>query len=804
MDSSGLEEDDDWSRQVERDESQRGMALDGEEEDDDDDAGGIRSTLNGSEAASNSMIHPPNGGTPATQQNNMHMHMGDPPSNRLAPKREEPTLKEKLVERERQRRVETEMARLKRQFALSSSRSRSHHSDEDDQDDGQEDDNDDSNRNHNANSINEGEGVGGDVARAVGDESSVHDGDGGEPDDKEGEPSNKQLLTYPMERFLQEQGTVNIQEESQQREHNKRDTIIKGVVMERFLKDPIVVEPSDPDRGQHNNLDRTVSFEMEPPPPSRAKQSTQQIVGEASSLNIMMSNRSHEASMEDNNASVEVNPSIRNGDSENDVDELPHNVGPITSDSLLEVQQHHHNEPYSPTADRDRPSSTTSSEPPPRVMRLTEAEIQEMAAIEEASIGNAPPSDREDDISVSSFVGELQTDFGAPAAVVDPMGTLSSQGTAPTASMIESNQSSPPSIDRGHEDHSLDDIDTGSEASSDDGNSVSVVANPPSERAPSEHERGSTSGGEAPTSPWIPSEIIHLSSSPTTRTIEQLGTDSPERLLQGGGVARAPPQIPSAGLDDSGGPLDLEKSLVANVGVVNRQIRPGMMNFKHKQPEQRGARSPASPMRRALSMPDTLLTFDVDGFDYDKHDPLSPRSGLSDSIRDFPPDDVVWSPLLDHEKMIVSPLRVVRNKRSMPSAPSIFAPRPDVVGGVTASYGTLGGVLSEEETPHIQFRPSSIPPNFDSIFQDDEEKKDEGRPLLGSHAPRELSVRRAYISELLSGEFPIRSLVDDVFSDIRSVSTATESHQNYEAKEYLETNILARGEFRRVVVFIIC
>jgi hypothetical protein len=70
--------------------------------------------------------------------------------------------------------------------------------------------------------------------------------------------------------------------------------------------------------------------------------------------------------------------------------------------------------------------------------------------------------------------------------------------------------------------------------------------------------------------------------------------------------------------------------------------------------------------------------------------------------------------------------------------------------------------------------------------------------------PRELSVRRAYISELLSGEFPIRSLVDDVFSDIRSVSTATESHQNYEAKEYLETNILARGEFRRVVVFIIC
>jgi hypothetical protein len=127
------------------------------------------------------------------------------------------------------------------------------------------------------------------------------------------------------------------------------------------------------------------------------------------------------------------------------------------------------------------------------------------------------------------------------------------------------------------------------------------------------------------------------------------------------------------------------------------------------------------------------------------------------------------------------------------------------MGGVVtaaAGYGTLGGVL-EEETPHIPFRPNMmIPSSFDRSFQEDEEKKDEGRPLL--RVPRENSVRRAYISELLTGEFPLRSLVDDVFSDIRSVSTATESLQNYEAKEYLETNILARGEFPRVVLFFCC
>ena len=727
MDSSGLEEDDDWSRRVEREDASE------------------------SEAAS----IPPNGnGTPATPNNNMNM--GEP--NRLAPQREEPTLKEKLVERERQRRVETEMARLKRQFALSSS----HHSEnQDDDDDGQEDGN--HNEDGNSNSINAGVGgairtENGSAQATMGDESSVH---GDELGDKEGENPNK--LTYPMERFLQEQGTVNQEELSQQREQHKRADTSKGVVMERFLKDPIVVEPSEP--GQNNNLDRTVSFDMEPRAEGQSAQIVEDVSGPDSSVLA-----SSMASMEVNaNASVEVNPSIRNDDSEND-------------DELL-----HDNEPYSPTA--DRPSSTTSSEQPPRVLRLTEAEIQEMAAIEEVSIGNAPPSDREDDISESSFVGELQTDiFGAPNhTIVDTMGGTMSQGTAQTtamdsASMVESNRSGPPSIDRGHEDHSLDDIDTGSEASSDDGNSVSVVGNPPSERAPSEHEP--VGEEEETTSPSIPDEI-HPSSSPT-RTIEQLDTDSPEQLM--------PPQI----LNVPESPLDLEKSLAANAGVVNRQIRPGMVNF-NPQPEQRGSRSPASPIRRALSMPDAY-TFDVDGFDYDKHAPLSPRSGLSDSIRDFPPDDV-WSPLMPHEKMAVSPLHAIRKKRPLlPPAPINFSPPPDVVGDMTAGYGTLGAAL-EGETPHIQFPPKAIPRSFDSSFQGDEEKKDEGRPLL-SHVPREISARRAYIRELLSGEIPVRSLVDDVFSDIRSVSTATESLQNYEAKEYLETNILARGEFQTVVDFI--
>jgi hypothetical protein len=841
MDSSGLEEDDDWSRRVEQDESQRCsssvMAMDGEQDDDDDD-GGIRSNV----SAATSI--PPNG-TPATQDMNMDnslnmdMNMGEP--NLLAPQREEPTLKEKLVERERQRRVETEMARLKRQFALSSSRNRNNNNNNngEDQDDGQDNDNDDDTDLNT--SINRG-GVGvraenGSAQGTVGDEStiSVHGGAGDEPgnnNNKEGEPNK---LTYPMERFLQQQGTVN-QEQSQQREHKRENTTTQGVVMERFLKDPIVVESEpeseperrisdldpdpdpDPDQGQNNNVDRTVSFNVEP---TRAAQSQVQahsnprIVGGASgSFDSMPSGRSslsHDdgsvggvltsmASMEAH-ASVEANtPSIHNDHDDSDdskhVDELPQNVGPssVTLDSLeVQQQQHHHptneHEPYNnPTADRT--SSTISSEQqqqPPRVLRLTEAEIQEMAAIEEVSTGNAPPSDR-DDISESSFVGELNTDFGGGAP-----NTLS-QGTPTTAmesaSMLESNRSAPPSIDHehGHDDHSLDDIATGSEASSDDGNSVSVVANPPSERATS--ERGA---GEAPLSPSIPDEM-HPVLSPTQTNMEQQQqqqeNDSPERqlLLQGGGggVARAPPQM--MGVDD--GPLDLETSLAANVGVVNRQIRPGMINFK---PHRGGmpdivARSPASPVRRTLSMPD-MLTFDVDGFDYDKHAPLSPRSGLSDSIRDFPPDDV-WSPL-DHGKMAVSPLHATRKRLSMPSPPSNFLLRPDV-GGVTRGYGTLGGVL-EEETPHLQFRPKAIAPSLDVIVQDGQPEKDEGRPLL-SQVPRDIPAGRAYVRELLSGEIPVRSLVDDVFSDIRSVSTATESLQNYEAKEYLETNILARGE----------
>ena len=77
-------------------------------------------------------------------------------------------------------------------------------------------------------------------------------------------------------------------------------------------------------------------------------------------------------------------------------------------------------EPLSPS--RDRRSSVNSSQQsllgePRRLFRLTEAEIQEMAAIEEASIGNAPPSEREETFSEPSLVGDLVGDPVGPRGV---------------------------------------------------------------------------------------------------------------------------------------------------------------------------------------------------------------------------------------------------------------------------------------------------------------------------------------------------------------------------------------------------
>ena len=230
------------------------------------------------------------------------------------------TMKEKLVLRERERRIETERARLKRQFAMSN--------------------------NTEGSGLGEVEGMqtgdadtGAAVGRAesvatLGDESiMVH------PDE---ESAEQERIGFNMERFLRNSDSFNPQLESTD-ENTPAPNGETGVLMERFLnEDPVVVGAVG--RGQTTgDSQRSVSFDV--------------------------------GMMEQNHAVHPIDSSMN-----------------VLDVDLGETVTHSEGVPM------------TTQDEEPRVLQLTQADIEEMAAAEEASIANAPPSDRDDNLSE---VGEL-------------------------------------------------------------------------------------------------------------------------------------------------------------------------------------------------------------------------------------------------------------------------------------------------------------------------------------------------------------------------------------------------------------
>jgi hypothetical protein len=796
-DESTEDNDDDWSRRVEMDESQLlfPSGLTNEEHsnritDDPDEDGilqvGTTSNFTGSTVTNMSSNMPPRDPSGANPSGSL-MEATTSTGFGLAPQREEPTLKEKLVERERQRRVETERARLRRQFALSSNG------------EGNIMDEDGSTGANAALSTREN----GSVAGTLGEGSSV---DQNEPDD---ESEDDQKLPYPMERFLQDQGNVN--EESPRR--LKREDQQQGVVMERFLNEPVV--PEHP-----SNVDRTVSFDMEPsgsselatqlldgartseearPSPISIPNSMPSFTNTYDDVRVSVEGVISMASMAsvETNASTESQSSSRynesvvdNRDNDNEraiTTEDLENARLASGDlihqsSLLEIRDHSSElEPDSPSVDR----SATSEQP--RVLRLTEAEIQEMAAIEEASRSNGPPSER-DDISESSFVAEMVTDFGG---TMDQAGTLS-QGTPTTAmesaSLISGNRSPPPSDHDPGDQHSTDGMGTASISShlmvSSSGGSVSVTANPPSEFAGEER---------AP--------------SPIPDMIQPVPSDSPGRLdhdsdhhdhhhhshqsptMQHEVDESDCPAMPML-VDD--GPIDLDEAAAVNAGIVNRRQRPGMVNLR---PQTRGISSPvnppSSPLRRSVSAPDKMH-IDVDGFDFDKHAPMSPRSGLSaDSLRDLPADE--WSPV---GKMAVSPLHAGRTLVPIPS-PSNFLSH-HIESSRAATYGSTSAVMHVTQPDLLG---NTALPDLRQIPADDEDHHaDENQPLLRNGVPSEIAAPtgKGHFSSLTPlSRVPIGSVVA---GDVRSHDSGTINAGQRDAEKYAESSSLAIGECDFVVV----
>ena len=496
----------------------------------------------------------------------------------ILPPQPERTLKEKLVERERQKRIETERARLKRQFALS------HRVEESAEEEGAKED----------------ESIVGTVGSVAANPPDI------EGEDQEG--TNSEGLGYAMERFLLEREAVVSGETNGgvvRQENVLQENETGGVVMERFLAEP-VVPPTGDVAGEVPIVD------PEPPAPSLPEptQIPASNVHRSDSVDGIMDENEEPANLELHGVRRESDVGA-SGSFSTMGDGMDANAA--TVDAMGDIEGIT-TDPGSPM----QATSSVSSGDQPRVFRLTEREIQEMAAIEEASIGNAPPSEREDTFSE---VGDLIGGFGD---VPNDLGGMSVQTvTTASASMtsVGGHQSEGAENERIPDHNSIDQIATASVSShlalspgaSNEG-SVSITANPPSVIA-----------NEDPLPSLVDDVIV------SDDHVAELMEDSSPTMEATVGT---PPELPLLDL-----PIEPTNDTVSperSPELVNRRIRPGMVATPPRRVPQLEEPSSTSSMKRSVSLPQTSALM-VDGFDFDKNDFMRgiPRSPL-DSYKELP------------------------------------------------------------------------------------------------------------------------------------------------------------------------
>jgi len=660
------------------------------------------------------------------------------------PEKPELTLKEKLVLRERQRRIETERARLKRQFAQTA--------EETAEEGGAED----------------GVGLG------MGGSQSIGEGTLGEESTRahaDEESSDANRLGFNMERFLRNSDSFNPQlepmtedgeQQQQQQDGATTATAATGVVMERFLNDPVVV----PDAAD--------------------------VVGSAPSgeSNLVLP----ETSREDGDDTltrplVEPHRSVSFDVEGLTAGQLPRDGGDpldLTNASIMsnaesisqtgEVVVEHASSAVSMEAQRDAASShedvlsTNSNDEEPRVLRLTEADMLEMASIEEASIGNAPPSDRDEE-EILSEIGELagfggghHHGLGGDVALSHDTRTTAMESasqisgnqsqrsaqlvTSAAVSAVSSTSAEIPSADH----HSV--IEGIPPAASDPPHHLllspgagSVVVHPPSE--------GGRDDDMDDADVRMPSSDVNIS---------RISHDGPDLLIHEQIVQ------PSLLLEENVARVP-EASERGPDAPVNRQRR---YNAPHDSSPDTGG-SNASPHAEGL----------VEGFDFDKNAPVSPEAH-HDSFHDLPSDQ--WSP---QGQMHISPLHA----------------RPRHVPVVPLNYGAV--VDRDNDKTELRHHRGLTPPG---LTNDARHHDSEHAPLLGirDDIPPEIITRRN-LSDPESGvngshdhyhrdhkhrsgsvTSYVESIVEDVFHEVRSVEEEKELVVN-ESDIYLASSIWARG-----------
>ncbi|OEU10628.1 hypothetical protein FRACYDRAFT_247170 [Fragilariopsis cylindrus CCMP1102] len=573
----------------------------------------------------------------------------------VPPRREEPTMKEKLVERERQRRVESERARWKRQFAMAA-----HAESEYDEDDN----NNNNNNNNNINNGSTGAIIFGDTISpddgAITDHDSfVNDRNGinsmvqagtsvtgtsvagtvGEDTVAPVETLDDDIVSYPMERFLQDQQqpTMGGGDDGSKTLLGKNETK-QDFVMERFLQEPPTVTG-----------------------------------GGGGSSTISSPSKDHQNNTGDNIPS-----------------DLPSNNNTTNNDGDLPVEL---------SADHNNIDLPSPSQEPRVVFGLTEAEIQEMAAIDDASRSNAPPSERDD----MSELGELVSDFGGLTPHVLENQNMS-QGTPVTVILSTSSSGGHGGIDG----HSF---------------SSNIVAS-------------SAGGGDA-------------------------GNTSAD--------------------------FENEMKMEGNENIINRTMRPGMFNYKRSKPRNDDMKN----------LPDTQYSDQIansnehdhiDGFDFDKNEPSSPRSpSIVHDQKGITTRTELWSPGFSPDGD--------RTEKNI-TVSDAFLPAFEGYGSTDHDVETQR--FGSGRTGKMNFIATND--SLAKVCKNGNIVDGEQKPLLEGIPPAVSVKNHSHIRgsswnslQSVRSMGDLDSLADSIFSDIRSQSAATLLSISNDADAYLGSSILQRA-----------
>mmetsp|Transcript_33422 Transcript_33422/g.37300 ORF Transcript_33422/g.37300 Transcript_33422/m.37300 type:complete len:911 (-) Transcript_33422:22-2754(-) len=636
------------------------------------------------------------------------------------PRRQEPTIKEKLIERERQQRVESERARWKRQFALAAHAERDYDED-DDADNNPPDAIGDRLFMNDLNGMNSmARESANSVAGTVGEDTVA-------PIETLEDDNDDTNMNYPMERFLKEHHQTTMEDEGNTSVGKETN---QGVVMERFLQEP----PTVTGGGR----------------------------GEGSSTSSPMAPRT---------TSTGTPPVDHQNTGDNIPLDLTSNNTTGNDDSYLMLDF-----PIEPVDHID----TQSSSQPRVVLRLTEAEIQEMAAIDEASRSNAPPSERSERDDMSEL-GELVSDFGGLTHVYNQS---MSQGTPVTviesASSSVGNQVGLTVLSTSSSGHGIDAIEGYSISSnivpSSGGCDASLTGNPPSDivRYDDDDEDDNDRVILSPHS-QIPTDIL-----PTITSVDA-----------------SLPQFTTVVGAGTSGDSENEVKMEVDENVVNRTMRPGMFNYKQSKPHNGMGNIPDTTSRtikKTSSFPDQIVNNDdgdnhIEGFDFDKNNQFSPHSpSIVHDQKGIVACNELWSSGFspDHE----------RTEHNTDSSPLPAFP----------NYG-----ITDLETQRLSTgrRIDTINPTSsnDPCAKVRKNGKDgEQRPLLEGIDIAVINHRRRSSWNSLSSARnmdDLNSLCDSVFSDIRSQSTATRNIISNDADVYLQSSVLKRAFPERTFALIV-